>query len=165
MKRRNILMIIFGVIALAINVLIIVESLKGGSSSSTSSYGFTQMIIDFIKWINPSSHIDENPEKVHAVVRKLFGHFLLFGASGIFTTLTIGMLDEATTTKKKEFIISSLMVGLTLAITSELIQIVVPERYGTPIDMLIDFSGYILFFAITFFILYIIQYKSEVTKK
>ena len=65
MKVKKILMIIFGVIALAINVYIMVEAFTGVEESAKTSMGVSEAIIKFVEDINPSSHIGDDPKKVH----------------------------------------------------------------------------------------------------
>ena len=161
MKARKILLWVFAVIALAINVLIMVESFMGGDSSSSQSHGFTQMVIELIRAIDPNSILLEDVDTLHAVLRKLFGHFLLFGGSGLFTTLTLLMLEDAMEKRKRFVAIATFSFGLVWAAISELIQYFVPDRYGALTDILIDFSGYALFAVIVYVIFLIIYFKTK----
>ena len=157
MKIRKILFITFAIIALAINVLIIVLSATGGDESSSQSLSFTKMIVDIINTIAPNSPITQDQDRLHHVVRKLFGHFLLFGGSGLFTTLTLIFSGNVFKNRKIETILFSLSIGLTVATISELIQIITPGRAGMVTDILIDFSGYFLFTIIIYFVLFFIN--------
>ena len=95
---------------------------------------------------------------MHDFLRKLFGHFLLFGLSGIFTTLTL-LVNIIIITKKKLLIYGGISIGfgISLASFSELIQSFVPGRAGAFTDVLIDFSGYLLFALIVVFALYFLN--------
>ena len=157
MKIRKILFITFAVIALAINVLIIVLSATGGDRSGSQSLSFTKMIVDFINWIAPNSPIVQDQDKLHHIIRKLFGHFLLFGASGLFTTLTLVFSGDVFKNRKIETLLFSFSIGLTVATVSELIQIITPGRAGMFTDILIDFSGYLLFTILIYFVLFLIN--------
>ena len=157
MKIRKILFITFAIIALAINVLIIVLSATGGDKSSSQSLSFTKMIVDIINTIAPNSSIAQDQDKLHHVVRKIFGHFLLFGGSGLFSTLTLVFSGDVFKNRKIETILFSLSIGLTVATISELIQIITPGRAGMVTDILIDFSGYFLFTIIIYFVLFFIN--------
>jgi len=157
MKARRILFIIFAVIALAINVLIIVLSATNGEMSGNQSLGFTKMIVNLINAMFPNSPITQDQDYLHHVVRKLFGHFLLFGGSGLFTTLALMFTDDIMKNRKIETIVFSLTIGLTIATISECIQLFTPGRAGAVTDILIDFSGYLLFTIIIFFILFLIN--------
>ena len=157
MKTRKILFYIFAVIALAINVLIIVESAMNGERSGSQSLGFTKAIVDIINNVFPNSSITQDQNLLHIVVRKVFGHFLLFGGSGLFTTLTLIFSGDVYKNKKIETLIFSLTIGLTIATASELIQIITPGRAGMITDILIDFSGYFLFTIIIYFVLFFIN--------
>ena len=162
MKTKKILVIIFMIFAVAINVLIVVESCIGGAGSESQSLGFTKMIVNITKAIFPNAEFVKDEEHLHAVVRKLVGHFLLFGLSGIFTTLTL-LTNLLSLEKKKLLIYSgiSLGFGLILASISEFIQYFVPGRAGMLTDILIDFGGYLLFAAIVFVVFLLISNKKE----
>lgn len=157
MKTRKILFVVFGIIALAINVLIIVLSATNGERSGSQSLGFTKWVTSVITSIFPNSQIVQDQDHLHHVVRKLFGHFLLFGGSGLFTTLSLSFADNIFENKKIESIVFTLTIGLTVATISECIQLFTPGRAGAVIDILIDFSGYLLFAILIFFILYLIN--------
>ena len=161
MKTKNILMIIFGAIAFAINFYIVYEGFVPVESSAATSVGFAETLINIIKSVVPSSNIDSNPEAVHAVVRKLFGHFLLFGASGLFTGLCLVMLGREIVGKELEIFLSGLAAGLSVSIFSEVAQLFAPGRFGLFTDVLIDFAGFVVFFAITFIVAYLIIHKKN----
>ena len=161
MKKNTILFYIFLVLAVAINVFIIVEGATAGDRSASQSFGFTQMFIDFVKTFAPDSPIVTDPDTTHAVIRKLVGHFGLFGVSGIITTVDFLLVKEALVNKKRIVIIGSLSVGLIVAFISELAQLFTPGRYFSMIDVLIDFSGYLLFGGITFTIFYLVYRHKE----
>lgn len=156
MKKRNILFAIFATLTLAFNILIIVESCIGGTGSAEQSQGLTEMIVDFVILIDPGSTIINNIDIAHSVIRKLIGHFLLFGLSGLFTSLTMiySPLDKI---KKIHKFIFGLVFGFIIAAISELIQYFVPGRAGMITDILIDFSGFLLFYLIIYGILCLIN--------
>ena len=157
MRIRKILFISFAVIAIAINVLIIVFSATGGDKSSSQSLSFTKIIVNFINWIAPNSPIVQDQDKLHLIVRKVFGHFLLFGGSGLFTTSTLIFSGDVFKNRKIETLLLSFSIGLTVATISELIQIITPGRAGMFTDILIDFSGYLLFTIVIYFVLFLIK--------
>lgn len=153
MKIRKTLIITFLVLLISLDIFIIVESCIGGTGSASQSQGITQLVIDIIHAFNPSAELDVGV--VHNIVRKVCGHFLLFGLSGILTTLVFVLPSEAF---KKHFtlmIISIIGKGVVLACVTEIIQIFTPGRSGNGIDILIDMAGYILFAFIIFIIFYI----------
>lgn len=157
MKTRKIFFVIFAVITLAIQTFIIVESCIDGGNSGAQSSGFSQVIIDVVKSINPEAEIVLHPEKFHSVIRKLFGHFLLFGGFGFFMMLTLSMLEDAYKSKKIEIILSCSAYGIAIALLSEFIQLFIPGRGGDILDVLIDLGGYVLFSFAIFLILFIIN--------
>ena len=159
MKVRKILFYIFLTLALAINVLIIVESCIGGEGSASQSISLSESIAHMIESIFPNANIDHSA--LHSAIRKLVGHFLLFGLSGIFTTLTVMMNDFLMNKFKWKNIIFIAIFGLIIAAISELIQYFTPGRFGALIDILIDYSGYVLFGGLTYLITYLILKKTN----
>lgn len=152
MKAKYTLSYIFFAITIVIDILIIVESCYSGSASGSQSKGVTDAIISFITLIDPTNTIKDNPEQAHAVIRKLIGHFLFFGVSGIFNALSFCLIDGLMVDKKKEIIIAGLSFGFSFALLSEIIQLLIPGRAGMFTDVLIDFSGFAFFFLVVFVI-------------
>lgn len=163
MKARKILFYIFLAIALAINVLIIVESAINGDGSASQSISVSESIAEAIENIFPEAGIDH--VAFHSAIRKIVGHFLLFGLSGIFTTLTFMMNDLMMKKFKYINIAFILSIGLIVAMTSELIQYFTPGRYGALTDILIDFSGYIVFSGLTYLITHLIFKKHNIIQQ
>ena len=139
MKARKILFYVFLTLAVAVNVLIIVESCIGGEGSAAQSFSFSESIANLIEHIFPGAIKDH--AAFHSAIRKIVGHFLLFGLSGIFTTLTFVMNDYLMNKFKWKNIIFILSIGLVIALVSELIQYFVPSRNANFIDVLTDFLG------------------------
>lgn len=167
MKSRRVLFYVFLVIALAINTLIIVESCIGGDGSASQSFSLSEAFINFIESFNPSVVLIPDRVAFHAVFRKVVGHFLLFGASGLFTTLAILMSDSLYNKFMWKCILFSGGFGLLMALISEFIQYFAPGRYGALTDILIDYGGYILFMGLTYLVVYFIfkkHRKEELSK-
>ena len=156
MKVRSILFYIFASIALAINVLIIVESCIGGDNSTSQSFSFSEAFINMLESMGIAV---TDREAFHAVFRKVVGHFLLFGGSGLFTTLAMMMLDKFYDKFKWKILLFSAGFGLTVALISELIQYFVPGRTGVMTDVFIDFSGYLLFMGLGYLVTWLIFRK------
>lgn len=162
MKVRKVLFYVFLTLAVAINVLIIIESCIGGDGSAAQSFSFSESIANFIESIFPNAIIDH--AAFHSATRKFVGHFLLFGLSGLFTTLTFVMNDFLMERFKWKNIIFILSFGLIVALVSELIQYFVPGRYGVLTDVLIDYSGYIVFSGIVYLTYVLITLKKQSVK-
>ncbi|MGN1294955.1 MAG: VanZ family protein [Bacilli bacterium] len=101
------------------------------------------------------------------IIRKAFGHFLLFTFSALFLSLFL-----LSTLSEKEVWISlivSELSGLYLAFFSELIQYFTPERACTILDVGIDFLGFnlgiLIIFSIFFIKLLIKKYQKNKEKK
>ena len=156
MKKRIIPFYIFLFLTIASNIFILVEGAIGGEGSAAQSVGLTQAFIDFIASFDSNSPIVLNPELTHTVIRKLVGHFGLFGVTGVFTILAMLFTEEGIEKRKIQTIVLSLPFGFSVALFSELEQLFTPGRFFTFNDVLIDFSGYILLGGITFLIFYLI---------
>ena len=150
--KQKVLFIIFLVLAIATNVFILVEGGMSGSLSGAQSGGITNAFIEFVRRIDPNSPIVTDPDSTHYLVRKLVGHFGLFGISGIFTTLSFMLYKNLLREHRWLLLIISAFIGLLIAFTSELLQLLHKDRFFSPIDTLIDFAGYIGFGGITFLI-------------
>ena len=156
MKTKDIFCYILFTLSVAINIFIVVEGAVSGNESASQSFGFTQAFINVVKSIDPNSPIVTNPEITHSVIRKLVGHFGLFGLSGILTTSALCLIRDGLLNRKVEIIIASLTMGVFIAFLSELMQLFTPGRYFSVIDVLIDLSGYICFGGITFLIFFLV---------
>jgi len=89
-------------------------------------------------------------------VRKALGHFGAFFVLGVFSSLTYYLFLNKN--KRTLSIIINVSQGAALAGLTELIQLLTPGRTGTMIDVLIDFSGFIIA-AIILTIIFIIKEK------
>lgn len=164
MKARKILFYVFLTLAVAVNVLIIVESCIGGEGSAAQSFSFSESIANLIEHIFPGAIKDH--AAFHSAIRKIVGHFLLFGLSGIFTTLTFVMNEYLMNKFKWKNIIFILSIGLVIALVSELIQYFVPGRCGVLTDVLIDYAGYLLFSGIVYLVYVLLDIKKvEIANK
>ena len=161
MKVKLVFFYILMVLFIATDVFIFIEAGTDASGSSNQSMGITQMLVDFVRLFDPNSEFVTNPDFAHHVVRKLVGHFGLFGVSGILTTADLMLIDEGLSNKKVQIIISSLGAGITVAIFSEVLQSFTPGRAFAFADIGIDFAGYILFGGITLLIGLLIHRHKE----
>lgn len=160
MKARKILFYIFLILSIATNVLIIVESSIGGSGSASQSASLSDWFMKILEAIGISI---TDVETFRYVFRKLIGHFLLFGLSGLFTSLSLVLSDYLMNKFKWKNMLFCLGLGVIIAIISELIQAFVPGRYGTFTDVFIDLAGYIGFAGIVYLIYYLVKRKSKKT--
>lgn len=159
MKARKILFYVFLALSIAVNVLIIVESSVTGSGSASQSVSLSEWFIKFLESIGITI---TDHAAFHSMFRKLVGHFLLFGLSGIFTMLSLVMNDYLMNKFKWKTTLFCLGLGVTIAVISELIQALVPERYGTFTDVFIDLAGFVGFAGIVYLIYFlIIRHKSK----
>ena len=153
MKARKILFYIFLILSIATNILIIVEACIGGAGSAGQSASLSAWFMHILESIGITI---TDKETFHAVFRKVVGHFLLFGFSGAFTMLSLVMNDYLMNKFKWVTTMFCLALGVMVAVTSELIQVFVPERAGTFTDVFIDLAGFVLFAGITYLIYFLI---------
>ncbi len=115
---------------------------------------------------------EDNYSDFHSFIRKFIGHFFLFGIDAILLYLTIFFFfkDIDKVNKEKYLLIIlgiTLLIGLVVAGSTEIIQLFVEDRTGSFSDVLIDFSGVIVFALITYAVIHLIRYiiKKKKQKK
>ena len=139
------LMIIFTVLALAINAYIIYHSCLNGAQSSQASQGVVEVSEEVVNTVRPGTVTPENYNAFATFIRKSLGHFGLFVVSGILSSLSIYYtFKDFKWIKHFLNTIFALSFGLIIAMTTEIIQLNVPERSGEFTDVLIDYGGYLL---------------------
>lgn len=145
MKRKNFLKwIILGILIL-VDVFIIVNAFINGKASAQESNKVAHIAADAVNTIKPETITETNFPKFAFNIRKLIGHFSLFGLSGILTMWTANLFYK-TTNKLTNFVfvILILVKGFSLAVVSEFIQKFISDRTGSWKDIGIDFSGYFI---------------------
>ena len=144
-KLDLILMIFFTVLALAINAYIIYHSCLNGAQSSQASQGVVEVSEEVVNTVRPGTVTPENYNAFATFIRKSLGHFGLFVVSGIFSSLSIYYIfKDFKWIKHFLNTIFALSFGLISAMTTEIIQLNVPDRSGEFTDVLIDYGGYLL---------------------
>ena len=103
----------------------------------------------------------DNIDDVGYTIRKSIGHAAVFMVAQIFTFLAFYMFLYNKKWRLYSFI--SLGEGLFISILSEVIQYFLPTRSGALLDVLIDFSGVVVGFALAFIGLLIV--KKIISKK
>ena len=158
--------IILVVLAIAINAYIIMHSCLDAAKSSEASSGVVQVSEDVVNTVSPGTITPENHDSFANFIRKAFGHFGLFVISGLLTSLAIYFaFNPFKWSKYWLLIVIAVAFGLTMGITTELIQLNVPGRSGEFKDVLIDFSGYLFGFLIILLILFLIIRKQNKKKQ
>ena len=156
-KKDWILLIIFLVLAVAINAYIIYHACLNGAQSTEASNGVVEVSEDVVNTIKPGTITETNHNDFANFIRKAFGHFGLFVISGLFSSLATYFLIKDTKWYKQGIGTGiSFVFGFLLAMTTEIIQLNVPGRSGEFIDVLIDTSGYILGLGIVVLILFLV---------
>lgn len=154
--------IIFLVLTIGLNAFIIYQACLPGAESTGWSDPVTKVAADIVNDIKPDTINDSNIEDFSGVIRKLVGHFGLFGISGIFSSFAAYfMMTGGTKIKHYIQIIIALAFGLFIAALTEFIQYYVPGRSGEVLDSLIDFAGYFLGVMGIYLILLLIKNHKE----
>ena len=132
-------------LAIAINVFIIVHSCLDATKSSQASSWVVNIIATVVNAFKAETINASNIDVVSKVVRKVIGHFGLFMVSGLLSSQALYLsLSPYSWCKHYMNAMFSLVFGLFIGILTEMIQLAVPGRSGESIDVLIDFSGYLL---------------------
>ena len=107
----------------------------------------------------------DNYDDFSGFMRKAAGHFTLFLVNAVFGMIFFYTYFDDIKRIWTSIIVSS-SIGLVIAGLSEFIQLFVPGRSGTFVDVGIDFLGYVIGTAITIGVIYLIRYiKSKRDKK
>ena len=137
--------IIVIILAVAINGYIIMHSCLDAVESTKASTGVVEVAEDVVNTVRPETITPENHDSFASFIRKAFGHFGLFAASGLLTSLALYLsLSPFSWAKHYINVMFCLVIGLFMGILTESIQLSVPGRSGEIKDVLIDFSGYLL---------------------
>ena len=162
MKKNKLLFWIFLALTLAVDIFIIVNAFLNGEKSAAESNNFAQTTADVINAVKPETITPQNFDSFAFSIRKLVGHFGIFVVSGIFGTCTFSFLFCGLKSYLKTIVSSSSLThGLFVAFCSEIIQKFVSGRSGNFTDVLIDFSGYLLGFLLTFVVLLLVLRKKQ----
>ena len=154
MKKDTILKYTLLTLTILVNVFIIVNACINGTVSSQESGWFSKTFASVINFFSPNYINDSNFDNFASIIRKLIGHFGLFAVDGFVSTFTAYFFLKGLKSKANLFFfLSTLLLGLLVASISEFIQIFTPDRFGSFIDILIDFGGYLLGFGIAISIL------------
>ena len=130
MKRTKKRMILCICLLAAVRAFIWGNSLTNGEDSGNMSGNIMQ-------WINTFLRLDEQgAEVLHKFIRK-GAHFTEFACLGLLLTWLFGMMGE----KKGHLFCMPLLFGMMAACVDETIQVFVPDRGPSPVDIWIDTCG------------------------
>ena len=121
-------------------------TLQSGNDSSEQSSFVTDIFINIILRFNNDWKFDYNT--VHNIIRKLVGHFGYSAFMGILGFLSWYFLRL----KISESVLINLIVGLFIASTSELLQLIPKDRGPSFGDLFINYTGYFFGVIIILFI-------------
>lgn len=160
MKKYQVLKWIVFSLAVAINLFIIINAFINGEVSAKESNTVAQSAAEVINTVKPDTITPQNYDRFAFDIRKAFGHFGLFGLSGVFSSWSLYLFLKDTRLGYFVWqILLSLSIGFVLAIVSEFIQIFIDGRTGAWVDVGIDFSGFFLGIFMVFLILLIRKSK------
>lgn len=136
-----------------------ITALKAGKGHiKVTSLSNNELIKEFDIEIKVKEAInDDNYSDFHSFIRKFSGHFFLFLITSIF-----GFIFFYTYFDDKRMMFFALLfssiLGLFIASLSEVIQVFIPTRSGSFIDIGIDFLGYLIGSLITLGIIALINH-------
>ena len=159
-NKRNILIVITMVLAIATSVFILIQAGLDSAKSTEQSGMVVEVIETVVDTIAPGTINETNIDDFSGAVRKIVGHFLLFSVVGFFATWSIFLLLENIRENKKFLILRfafPIGYGILLAAISEIMQLFASGRSGEFRDVMIDFGGYLLGAVIIFLILFFMQ--------
>ena len=158
-------MILSIILAVAINGYIIMHSCLDAAESTKASQGVVEVAEEVVNTVKPNTITEENYDSFATFIRKAFGHFGLFAASGVLSSLALYLsLSPYEWAKHYINVAFSLAFGLMMGIITETIQLAVPGRSGQITDVLIDFSGYLLGTLILGLIIFLVIRKRNKNK-
>ena len=142
---------------------------EGTATITVSSAANPELSETLVFEVMPKKAIDgENYVDFASFIRKSIGHFLLFGVSAIFTTWAFYFILNKVIKKKWFIVLVSGLFGIAVASVTEMIQLFIPLRSGTWIDVGINILGYAVFLALTILFGFLIlkrRQKVEANKK
>ena len=130
--------IIFAILTILTFVTIFIFSNQNGEASGTTSRGFTKKVIEILRLDrNLSENEKENLiENSQFIIRKL-AHFTIYTIAGI----NIYGFFNTYNMKKKNKILSAILIGVLYAISDEIHQMFSGERTPAIRDVIIDSCG------------------------
>ena len=130
MKRTKKRMILCIALLIAVLAFIWGNSLANGETSGNMSGRLMQ-------WINMVLRLEgDGADMLHRIIRK-GAHFTEFACLGLLLTWLFGMMGE----KKGHLFCMPLLFGMMAACVDETIQVFVPDRGPSPVDIWIDTCG------------------------
>ena len=133
--------LVFGILTLVVSGIIVFTSLNTGDtySSAGSELG---------NWINQVFFASRlNMAEISAIVGfggKFVGHFSLFALDGVFAYFFCCSFSK----NKGLFAAIFILFGIFMSIVGETIQVFIDGRSPTFVDVVIDYSGYLLIPAV-----------------
>jgi VanZ family protein len=104
-------------------------------------------------------------ENINHIVRKLIGHFGCFLVTAVFGIISCFLFFFDTKKKKYFSTFIYLAIGLILAFLSEFLQLFMIDRGPSAQDVMIDFSGYLVGYIVTYLIYLAIMKKKKKKKE
>ncbi len=156
-KSIKVIAIISMIAFVCLSIFLIYEASMPGEVSSSHSGAVSGAIQDVTEKVESSiggsgmvsESITNNWSAFTHYVRKGIGHFGAFLVLAVFGTFGLVMLHK----NKASAIALSIVLGVSIATITELIQLHVEGRYGCYDDIVLDSSGYLVGFVFTSLIL------------
>jgi len=131
-KNKIISRAVFTILTVLLTAFIFGNSFADGDTSSGLSLLVTQWLNSVLEWMNIPLQLS------HHLVRKLahFAEYSLLG--GLLTTTLWSWRNKPW---KFRLVWLPIVIGVCMASLDEWLQTFVPDRYGSPYDVLLDLSG------------------------
>ena len=156
-KKRHIIDYVFLTIFILNSGLILFFASNSGEVSSDQSSFLLQIVTTITNGLGLNLSQGEI-DGIHQFIRKAIGHFGIFFVDGIFGYLTFSRFLSF---ERKYNLLLALGVGLFIASLSEIIQLFAPERGPSVLDVMLDFSGYLLGVLLVIIIINLLTKKAK----
>jgi len=124
-----------------LNLFIIAESCVPGVESGQQSSWVSEAAADAINFFKPETINQSNWMAFDSVTRKIVGHYSLFLLDGILGFIAFNLLLNKK--PKYQIFLITILVGASVALLTEGIQLLIPGRSGKMFDVGIDTMGYL----------------------
>ena len=158
-KKTKITFIVFLVLAIGLNLFILINAFIPGEESKLVASPIVKLCAAICNFFNHGCVPDPIPDDFIILVRKLVGHFSCFLVDGVLTTMVVYLGFKG---KLKNIFLTLISVGYGIALAglTEIIQLFIPGRAGSIVDVFYDSMGYI----VGAFLLYL-AYSLVITRK
>ena len=155
-KNNNIIKYIFLSIYIILVGIFYFFTLKSGEQSSKESGFVTDVFLGILRFFT-FNKVEFDYDTLHLITRKLVGHYGYNLIIGLFGYLTIYSFKGI----GKNTLLISLIMGLFVAVSGELLQYIPANRGPNFIDMMINYGGEVSGILLVLLIIIVINKKKQ----